>query len=181
LLLQSKLNPLFPFFDILGHDVIFLRSQLDEETSSFDRVQPEWEDLNNIEGGEYRFTLSPDPKDADKQWELTLLAVLGGSLPCADQVSGVWLGMHRKSGSTLSLWKRSPDQNANLPEDHIDSLALAWMNMLKDAGVPVIGECHYVTHKDAIHASRASQWQDPQKKVWKFPTQDSSVSETSSM
>ena len=137
------------------------------EKQKFNRVQPEWEDANNLGGGEYRFTL--EPQDQDKQWELTLLAILGGSLPFAEEVCGIWLGIGRKSGSTLSLWKKTPDEGT--PEHSVEDLAASWLKLLKDAGVPIKKECTFTPHQDAIDASRKAIWSVPPKFTWQPETE----------
>lgn len=134
-----------------------MRSQPSEDKKTetgqpvFERVAPEWEDVNNIGGGEYRFTLDAGK---DKQWEVSLLKVIGGSLPLANEVNAVWLGCGRKSGSTLSLWKRTPLENET-PENSVAALGEAWVKALSDAGVPVTG-VQYTSHQDAIAAAKSN-------------------------
>lgn len=155
-------------------DVIFMRSQLNPEVDAlpeserekqkFNRIQPEWEDANNIAGGEYRLTLSSDPDIAEKQWELTLLSVLGGSFALSEEICGIWLGVGRKQGNTLSLWKRTPDDETRLDSEEL--VAQAWIGLLKSSGVPMDGELTYTSHQDSLTSSSSVPWVDPGKTIW---------------
>lgn len=171
-------------------DVIFMRSQLNTSTpaddkekeendeksaeqtdptpneaslSSHVRIYPGWEDVNNVDGGEFRFTIENDL--ANLQWETSVLSVLGGTFPLSDEICGVWLGMGRKSGSTISLWKRTPVEGVT-PEDCDKRIAEEWLKLLHSLGGLPVKECTYTKHSDALKASKGSVWSDPEKTTW---------------
>jgi len=70
-------------------------------------VQPEWEDPKNSTGAELQMS-SEDVAECDKWWDYLLLAVLGGVLPCCDELTGLRVIDKSKKGGKnayrLELW-----------------------------------------------------------------------------
>ena len=70
-------------------------------------VQPEWEDPKNTTGAELQFS-SESLEECDEWWQNTLVALIGGVLPCCDELTGVRVIDKSKKSSKpvyrLELW-----------------------------------------------------------------------------
>lgn len=83
-------------------------------------IQPEWEDLNNQAGGEWRVSFPPTffSKSIDAYWENLLMYAIGEIFTHSEEVTGVYLKIkqQKKGGKDrfeyrISLWVRNSTQN----------------------------------------------------------------------
>lgn len=111
------------------------------------RINPEWEDEANVKGGEFVLEMHRG-KEGDKQWEVTLLAMLGGSLPHSDDITGVWLIIRPKGDNQISLWNGTcADKN------HVQELGDAWQKLLADYSIKP-ASCRYISHGENLRAAK---------------------------
>lgn len=92
--------------NLLTEDTTDLEDDLnlnDEITYSLQRIKPEWEFLENRDGGEHRYSFT-NHDDKELLWLHTLLSVLCDTFEEAKTVNGVWLSI-RQTRSRLSLWQ----------------------------------------------------------------------------
>jgi translation initiation factor 4E len=82
-------------------------------------VKPLWEDPANEQGGKWTIWTENGSKkgnlDIDKLWILTVLGVIGKSLPGSENVVGITVGLKRKVGK-ISVWTK----NAESEKDNME-------------------------------------------------------------
>jgi len=104
-------------------------------------IIPEWEDPMNSLGGKWTVPLGKD-SDINTMWLFLLLAVIGGTLPFAEEICGVVISL-RSGKNRMALWTKNADEKEKCLE-----IGRSLKSVLE-----ITRKISYQVHKDALERS----------------------------